>query len=246
MAYTPFVFASDVHGDCQDTAACNALFRFMRDWKPKIRVCGGDVWDFRAWRNGASPKELDEDGEADVTAGFSFLDQFRPTHLLCGNHDFRVFDKAKTAKDGRVRALAQRIVKQIEDHATAGRYQVLPYHKRHGVLRIGHLKMLHGFGGGGMNCVREHARNYGSCLIGHVHSIDEASLPGLDRRVCRSVGALCQLDMDYSAHSPGTLRHSNGWAYGVVDEKTGDYAVFQAENVNGKYVVAGGTQVISA
>ncbi len=245
MAWTTFVFATDLHGDCQDTAACNALHRFARDFKPKIRVCGGDVWDFRAWRNGASPKELDEDGEADVAAGFNFLDAFRPTHLLVGNHDFRVFDKAENAKDGRVRALAARIVKQITDHANANRYPILPYHKRRGVLKIGHLKFLHGFGRGGPSCVRTHAQDYGCCLIGHVHAIDEVSLPGLDRRVCRSVGALCNLDMTYSAQMPGTLRHANGWGYGVINDKTGDYQVFQAECVNGSYVVATDTRVVA-
>jgi hypothetical protein len=247
MAYTPFIFASDIHGDCQDTAACNALFRFMRDWKPKIRVCGGDLWDFRALRKKASKKETEESTKADLAAGMSFLDAFKPTHFLRGNHDERLWDAAKDGgtQDGLAKDYAAEKVEAIETKLAGWRCTMLPYHNRRGVLKIGHLKFIHGFFCG-VTAARQHALAYGSCVFGHGHAIDVASAPGFDRRVARMVGCLCSLDMDYSRASVGALRYASGWAYGVIDERSGDYQVWQAEGINGKFVVAGEPQVIVA
>ena len=111
----------------------------------------------------------------------------------------------------------------------------LPYHKRDGVLKLGHLKIIHGFACG-IYAARQTALVYGSTLFGHVHTIDEHSIPGLDRRVARACGCLCTLDMDYSARQPNTLRQANGWAYGVIDDRTGNYHVWQAEGINGKFI----------
>jgi hypothetical protein len=229
-----FVFGSDIHGDMSDPAAVNAFLGFVRDFKPNYRICGGDVFDFRPLRGKASEEERRESLLGDFEAGDRFLDAYRPTHLLRGNHDERLWDRAGL-KSGPVSDLAQELVGRVERRLSSA--TVLPYHRRTGVLRLGHLKFLHGFYAG-VTAARQHALAYGSCLFGHVHSIDEASVPGLDRRVARSVGCLCLLDMPYDARSVGALRHCHGWAYGVIDEKTGNYSVFQAEGIDGKFYVA--------
>ena len=77
----------------------------------------------------------------------------------------------------------------------------------------------------------------GSTLFGHCHTIDEHSIPGLERRVARASGALCQLDMDYNSRMPVTLRHANGWAFGVINKTTGKYHSWQAERVDGKWII---------
>jgi hypothetical protein len=33
------------------------------------------------------------------------------------------------------------------------------------------------------------------------------------------------------------LRHAHGWAYGVIDEATGQYNVWQAEQIGGKWML---------
>lgn len=243
MGLKRFLFAADSHGDQADPVALNALTTFNREFKPQIRVAGGDHFDFRAWRNGAGPKELDETGGEDVEAGLRFVESYRPTHYLVGNHETRIWDARREAKDGRVRALATELISRIESRVGLN-CPILPYDKRLGVLRIGHLKFLHGFGSG-INSVREHARNYGSCLIGHLHAVDEASVPGLDRRTCRSVGALCRLDMPYNSRVVSSLRHSQGWAYGVIDDKTGEYSVHQAERVGDRFFVASDIRAVA-
>ena len=40
---------------------------------------------------------------------------------------------------------------------------------------------------------------------------------------------------DYNARQPNTLRQANGFAYGVIHEKTGNFHCWQAEQIGGKW-----------
>jgi hypothetical protein len=115
-------------------------------------------------------------------------------------------------------------------------FKLLPYHNREGVYRLGSLKMLHGFNAG-VYAARQTALTFGSSLFGHVHCIDEHSIPGLERRVARSVGCLCKLSMEYNSRTPSALRHSHGFAFGVVNERTGNFFTWQAEEVDGRWII---------
>ena len=53
-----FVVASDPHGDQVDAETASALFSFIADFRPQIRVHAGDAWDFRNLRRGASDDEI--------------------------------------------------------------------------------------------------------------------------------------------------------------------------------------------
>jgi len=235
MSYKKFVFATDVHGDMQDIAANEVLFKFLDIWKPAIRVFGGDLWDFRPLRGKANEDEKRESIREDFEAGIGWLKRFRPHYFLRGNHDERLWELAEKDK-GVTSDYAAQGIAQISAIMARMKCQMLPYHKRDGILRIGHLKMLHGFFAG-VYSARGHALVYNSCLFGHVHTIDEHSVPGLDRRVARSVGCLCKLDMDYNARTPSSLRHSHGFAYGIIDDRSGEYNVWQAESINGKWIL---------
>jgi predicted phosphodiesterase len=231
-----WLFASDVHGDQQDSAAVNAMLAFSRDFKPHYRICGGDVWDFRALRGKASEEEKRDSLRADFEAGLAFLKSFSPTCLIRGNHDERLWDFARR-DNGPLSDYAGDLCERVCERGLPAGCEHLRYHKRAGVYRLGQLKFLHGFYCG-TTAARQHALAYGACVYGHVHARDSASVPGFERRTAQGVGCLCTLDFDYDSKSPGSLRHSQGWAYGVIDEKTGQYEVFVAEGVEGKFFVA--------
>jgi hypothetical protein len=235
MSLTKFIFASDVHGDQQEPAANEVLFDFIDIWKPKLRVFGGDLWDFRALRKAANEDERRESMEADYKAGLKWIKRFKPHVFLRGNHDERLWELAASNK-GVQSDYAMKGVVEILTLMDKMKCKMLPYHHRDGIYRLGSLKMLHGFHCG-MNAARQTALVYGSSLIGHVHTIDEHSIPGLERRVARSVGCLCKLSMDYQIRIPSHLRHSHGFAFGVVNEKTGNFFVWQAESVDGKWIL---------
>lgn len=238
MALIRWQAGFDVHGDMQDTATVKAFLDHAKVWKPKIRICGGDLWDFRPLRKGASEDERRESLSKDYQAGVRWFEAFKPTHFLRGNHDERLWELAERG-DGVAADYAAQAIGEVEAMVKAHKCAMLPYHKRDGVLRIGHLKILHGFASG-VYAARQHALVYGSCIFGHIHAIDEHAIPGLERRVARAAGALCRLDMPYNARHMNTLRQANGWVYGLLNDRTGDYVVFQAERIGGKWMLPNG------
>jgi len=230
-----FIAAFDVHGDMQDRTANDALFRFMSKWQPDVRVFGGDLWDFRALRTGASEDEKRESMRKDFELGMEWLEKFTPHFFMQGNHDIRLWEHAESGK-GAISDYAQIGVDEIEAKLKEMECKLFPYHKRDGILRVGHLKVLHGFACG-IYASRQHALVYGSCLFGHTHAIDEHAIPGLERRVARNCGCLCRLDMEYNSRHMNTLKQTHGWAYGVVNSRTGNYHCWQAEKVNGSWML---------
>jgi hypothetical protein len=233
--YKRFVAAFDLHGDKLDPGTVTALGKFSADWKPDIRIFGGDLWDFRPLRGKASEEERRESMAGDYVAGRNWLLDFAPHFYLRGNHCQRLWDLADKDK-GIESDYALNVIGEVEGIVGKLGCRMLPYHKRDGVLKIGHLKVIHGFHCG-VFAVRQTALIYGSCLMGHIHAIDEHAIPGLERRVARACGCLCSLDMEYAARNPTSLRQANGWAYGVVNERTGNYFTWQAESIDGNWIL---------
>jgi len=228
----------DVHGDKQDAKACKVFFDFAKDWKPDIRVMGGDLFDFRPLRRKAGEEERRESMRADFEAGVQWLKEFKPNHYLRGNHCERLWELAAADK-GVESDYAFQGVHEIETLTERLKCKVYPYHKKRGVARLGTtLSIIHGFASG-VNCARETARQYsaGTVLFGHVHVIDSHSTASIDRRVAHCCGCLCDLDMPYATRSPGTLRQAHGFSYGVVHKKTGKHHVWLAEGQSGKWVI---------
>lgn len=238
MAYKRFVAAGDIHGSAQDPSANKAFFKFVDLWKPDIRVCGGDLWDFRPLRKAASADEKRESMAADYEAGKEWLIKLKATHFLRGNHDERLWDLA-ARKDGPLSDYANKGIDEINKLIKSLGCKMFPYDRREGVLRIGKLKIVHGFCTG-VNAARRLAQAYGSVVGFHTHTIQHVSIEGIENRMGRIGGCLCLLDMDYLRANIGSLCHRHGFVYGVVDDRTGEYQVSQAEDVNGKFLVATG------
>ncbi len=234
-----FVAASDIHGDMQDKETCDVLWRFIDQWNPQLRFCLGDVWDFRPMRNGASNEEKSESMSADFQMGMSWLERFfgcsGEKYLNLGNHDARPYEWAHNRR-GVERDFAAEKLTLIESEFARLGINWVPYHKRDGVIKVGHLRLIHGFHCG-VYAARQAALIYGSCLMGHTHSVDEHHIPGLERRACRIIGALCRLDMDYNARQPNTLRQANGFAYGAINTLNGSYVTWQAESYDGGWLI---------
>lgn len=236
-----FIFASDLHGDQQDKAAVKALHTATESFKPHLRIFGGDLIDARPLRKGAGPEERSESMLVDWRKGLEFISTWKPTHLLMGNHDQRLWDLAEADK-GIETDYAWKGIQELEARLEKEKCEWLPYHKR-SVFKFGHMKCLHGYYHG-MYAARQHAATYGGCLFGHTHTIDEFSVPGLERRVARGAGCLCSLDMKYNSRMPSSLRHAHGFVLGVVNEKTGNYWTMQAEEIDGEWVIPEKLKVI--
>jgi hypothetical protein len=238
------VVASDNHGDMVDPESRAALMIFLGRFRPQIRIHAGDNYDLRALRKGASDKEKSESLKLDLEMGNQFaLDFFRggqENYFLRGNHDERLWRAAAEAS-GPLKDHAEEGVADITRLITKRcRATMLPYDSRLGILRLGHLKVIHGYASG-IGAAAKHARVYRNCLFGHTHTIDTASVESDEGpHEARGIGAMCLLDMPYNSAQTNKLRHANGWAYGYLFED-GTYQLFQTRKINGHFYVA--TQV---
>ncbi len=233
-----FVFGSDPHGNAQDIPANKAFFSFIKDYKPDIRIGGGDTWNFDALRKKASEEEKRISIREDFEAGLDWILKFQPNHLLLGNHCKRLWDLAELNK-GPISDYAKTLVEVVEAECKKLKCPIYPYDKRHGIVRIGNLKCLHGYAHG-IGASRKMAQIYGACLFGHGHAVQFASIEGLEDRTGRMAGCLCKLDLPYVETSLGSLMWRHGWIFGVVNEKTGNYQAWQAEEIEGKWLLPTG------
>ena len=234
-----FVVVSDNHGDMVDERSADALWAFLADYQPEVRIHAGDNWDFRNLRRGASDEEQMGSLEDDWLAGLDFVQRFfdgaKEAHFLRGNHDERLWMLAGSAK-GLARDYAVDGIKRIEGVMRKLKARMLPYDAAQGILDLGKLRVLHGYHVGVSAC-RNHAHIYGNCLFGHVHSIEAASVPNLVQSEARSIGCLCRRDMDYVAGKTAKLRWGNGWAYGVLFPD-GTYQLWQTRKINDTFYAA--------
>jgi len=230
---TRWLAVFDSHGNMINRKVFDALREFEAEFKPDIRIAGGDHFDLRWLRGKASEQEQREDIQADLDAGREFLCWLKPTHVCWGNHDDRVF-KAMKSDVGPMRDLARRVFEEYMEASVPGAV-CKPYDKRNGVIRIGDLAFVHGYGSG-INTVRQHAMTYGNVVMGHIHRAETVSIDRLEPVVGRSSGCLCELDLEYNRGSMGTLRQSNGWVYGVMDEH-GRHVVWHAQKLGDRWIL---------
>ena len=111
---TKWVFSSDLHGDKQDADSVNAFLKFVKKYKPDVKIFGGDLFDFRAIRRGATAEEKADSMALDIELGLKFLGQYKPNVFLRGNHDERLWDQAKASFNGLSRDHAEEGVRSIE------------------------------------------------------------------------------------------------------------------------------------
>jgi hypothetical protein len=242
-----FIVVSDNHGDMADAASVGALWSFMRDWKPEIRIHAGDNYDFRNLRKGASDDEKAASLAEDWEMGSDFLRRFfdggKSNHFLRGNHDERIYDFRGSAT-GVMRDYASDGIKQLEATVKRCNAKMLPYDSDLGVLDLGKLSVIHGYHAGVSAC-RTHAQVFGNVLFGHVHCIETSSIAAREPTEARSIGCLCVRDMDYVNKKTGKLKWAQGWAYGLLFPD-GTYQLFQTRNINGQFYAASEVKIYSA
>lgn len=230
--FIKWIAAFDNHGDHANQNALKAFFRFQADFKPTLKIHGGDCFEFAALRKGASAEEKQQGIHNDVSEGCDFLHRFAPDYWLWGNHDARLSDlqNDKTA-DEKLKEYCCQLEVQIKE--AAGKARMFPYCKRKGILEIGDTKFMHGYGHG-LNAARQLARVYTKAVMGHVHASDYASEAGHPhRKEGWTSGALCDLDARYNRGHINTLRQSHGWTYGLYYPNQKRTVVWQAHRVDG-------------
>lgn len=231
-----WIFASDLHGHHQNARAVQVLKDVTKEFRPDIRCFGGDLLDLAALRKGATADEQVESLSEDWNAGMEFLHSWKPTKLLLGNHDARIYTLAESSTAGIKAEYAAKLVSEFENTLRKLRCEWKPYHKRLGLFTFGKLNFLHGYFSGA-NAAKQHAMVYGNCVYGHCHATDSASFGTFnERKTAYGVGGLLNVDQPYNSRYPGTLRHGCGFSMGLIHED-GSFNVHQVQEINGTYHV---------
>ena len=115
MKLIKFQAIFDSHGDMVDPAAEKAAREFCEHFRPTVRIHGGDAFDLRALRSGASKEEKGESVKADIEAGCDLFGWFKPTVWIKGNHDERLYRHATECQDGNLKLLCRQLIDSIED-----------------------------------------------------------------------------------------------------------------------------------
>ncbi len=230
-----WVAGFDVHGARQDKATNASFFKFVDSYKPHYRIAGGDCWDFAQLRKKADAHERRDSMAQDVAEGQLWLERFKPTQFLRGNHDERLWDLAQQS-EGIVADYAKLGVQRLEKVISDLRCTMWAYNKRTGIFQLGSLKFIHGYLTG-VTAARRTAQIYGSVVMGHGHGIQSATIEGVEPRAGFMAGCLCQVELDYNRAQAGTLAWENGWCFGVTNEKTGSFQYWQARRIDGRWIV---------
>lgn len=241
----PFIAATDLHGIEQDRTAVKVFKGFVEGFDKKaIKIFTGDLWNFAALRRQAAEHEKSIRLKEDFEAGLEFLEWYRPSLFIRGNHDERLWDAVSIDRikhSGWKAELAQTYITKFEAFAKDMKIKVLPYNKA-SVFRIDGMAFAHGFGSG-ESLTENMAKTYGNVIFGHGHRIERTPVMQSGRAVTGyQIGCLCRDDMDFVRSDLGALKQEQGWAYGFLAPHA---EVFQARVANGKALVAENFKVIS-
>lgn len=219
MSWKKFLAIGCNHGYWADPTATAAMLKFAEDWKPHTRIHLGDYVDTTAFRSGARGTNDENTNLAeDMQKGLQFLKDYRPDILFNGNHDIRLWDNLKF-HNAIIAQCAQALVKNI--------YEILPkkcifvdhYDIRKSFLKLGDTTFLHGFMYN-ENAVRDHAEQFGKCVLAHLHRV--ASAPGRrsDNPQAYCVGYLGDGNkFGYAQRRRAVSQWSQGFAWGEYNEK---------------------------
>lgn len=239
-----FTFGTDLHGIEQHKRTVHAFLSFVKEFKPELKVFGGDLWNLAALRRQADEHEKVIRLKEDFLAGIEFLKEYKPSILMIGNHDQRLYDAVKRERVNRtgwLSELADTYLKQFHEFVDANGIKIYPYEKKKGIFRVHGMAFAHGFGSGGM-LSQNMAETYGDIIHGHGHKIERTTAMHSGHAVTAfQSGCLCRDDMEYTRADLGSLRQEQGWVYGVLGKIN---EVVQARFVKGRAIVTTDFKVV--
>lgn len=209
------------HGVYADPKAIAAVLKFKQEFKPVTTVHLGDFCDTTAFRAGAAGG-LDEavPVQPDIDGGLDFLKALRPTLILCGNHEGRVWRLA-THFNAIVSECAKSVVERIETRAKLLKAELIPYKGVWAGKTIGGYFYTHG-SIYGENATRDMAEMHGSVVHAHTHRCSVSKGRRSDSPTGYCVGTLTNtMDTSYAQARRSTLAWSQGFVFGeYLDDKS--------------------------
>lgn len=212
------LFVGCSHGIHVDPAAVDAVVKMRDNWKPQLMVHLGDFMDTTAFRSGArGTSDESEPIAPDVDAGLAFLEQLKCTHVLCGNHEARVY-RMMGSTNAIVASCAEAVVRGIEQKTRKLKARLTTYNGIWQDVRLGPVRAMHGVFYS-ENATRDHAEAFGLCVHAHSHRAAVAKGRRADNPTAYCVGTLTQRGaMDYANTRRATLSWSQGFVWGEISD----------------------------
>lgn len=207
------------HGEFVHPTIRKQVLEFRRRFKPEIRFELGDLMDTACFRSGAAGTK-DEAHSPRDDEGFAhrWLDEYEPTHLSWGNHDWRLYE-AQSHTKAIVAALATEMWTRLEKKATKLKAKTVPYTIRDGWHYLGGRAWGHGFMYN-MSAVRDHAEMLGCPVVmAHLHTPQQTEGRTIRDTESFCVGAMADEEhLTYGHRRRNSLTHGHGIVYGELSE----------------------------
>ena len=207
------------HGDCSNRKIQEEVLAFKRRFDPHYVMELGDIVDTAAMRSGArgTPDEGKDLGE-DKVRGIQWLEEYEPTHITYGNHDWRLVELSNSP-NAIVSCAAKSLWNAIETTAAKLKAKTKPYDFEHNWFQIGGTYWGHGFWFNEA-AVRDTAEYLGGPVVmAHLHAPQQ--VVGRTRQWSQSfcVGTLADIDkLTYARRRRATARWGAGVVFGEVCE----------------------------
>jgi predicted phosphodiesterase len=231
--YKTWMLFFDLHGEHADPAMLNLFEDVQQDIQPDFTVAGGD-WASCDWASSfGNDSEASAEEEAAMVSGW--LDRFRVSHYLEGNHEARV------TREGSKLPKALRSVLSIPKLCGLAEKGIewYPYDSSEDakLLHIGKLTAIHGFNYN-QYCAKTSAEHYGCVMHGHSHRCQIISPKGCGSRVTGiSVGCGCPTTMPFERGLPP---RGHMQAFAIVWQHPDGHFDFHVVRVVGPEVVVNG------
>lgn len=206
------IFYTDTHGHLVAEDAVSELKKSIDLYSPDVIICGGDILDLAALRNGASGNDLATAFEQDVNAAISLLKEIKPNHVTAGNHDFRAFDKAKNVANGPLRSLCNYILKDLHAALESINSQMTEYQIYKNAVNFNGVNFLHGFQHSAVNPAKPLCLSYNDAVAGHVHGPSIYMHANIEGYKAFTVPTMAEPVMPYNDRQVNTFRHRKGHA----------------------------------
>jgi predicted phosphodiesterase len=242
-----FVGLFDLH--YPDNISLDSTEAFLKDFKPDILVYGGDTWDCEPISHWGEQQRFKEKGLSiirqelkDQSEGLRALikrqikiARAKDIYYLVGNHEIWVKLYQNTYGNAGEPMTLEGFLKPKELGM-----KIIPQGK---TLKIGKLYFMHGdnLGSGIYNSKKAVSEYQKPILYGHFHTVQSYSnvspIEVEDPQIGQAVACLCHKNPDYGKSKPN--RWINGFVYGYIDTRTGQFSYYNVIIVHGKFFYNG-------
>ncbi len=219
------------HGDLVHPHAAEQALAFKDRFKPHYRFDLGDVIDTACFRSGSQgTKDEAHDPRDDHSRAVRWIEEYEPTHLSWGNHDWRLVKLI-----GHPKAIINSLVTQmwgsLEGAAKRVKAQTVPYHRRRGWFDFGGYMWGHGYEYN-INALQSHANAAGKpVVIAHLHHPHQVRGKNINSGPSFCVGGLVDEDkLTYGHERLASLAHGHGILFGETNGEESHLWLAQGEN----------------